>query len=458
MEKNNGGGLRCGAARRLITPSEELITQVRGLMGARYVTVADDIYLRVLAVECGGNTWLLCGFDLDKAPNVQKSIAGITEKYGIPEEYITIYGIHTHSAPIPERRMYERRNDASMFGSDAVRATERYAQWIYELLLDAVGEALDRLAPARLRFGTAPCGCNINRCADSFDVDERGNVWISLHENPNPLGPADHNVYVLVFEGEDGGWKACLVNYAMHNTVMFQNPADEEGNCAISSDVGGNVSQMLERRFPGTVALWCSGAAGDVAPLRPSVRVKPGLVETAQSYAWRQQYEILKRLSVAHYGGVMLALNQLSEPLACPAVRAGIAWTQTPGRQVIREEIGGRPTVRFVTGPEVEPYRIRLHFVLLGDLLIMGVAGELYSDYARQLREHFPEYRVLVINHDASGLWDANYIMDDDTWNRIAKLPPEENTIPGAPPRYEAGYIGPAILEAAERMLQELKG
>ncbi len=451
------GTLYCGAARRVITPPDDLMEEVRGLMAKKFVAVADDICVRVIALKNDGEIWLICGFDLDKAPNPAESMAAISGKYGIPEENITFCAIHTHAAPILGKRENETNNNVRKLSAAISEATDRYEAYVHEKLMEAVDEALADMVPARARFGKAPCGCNINRCLMSYSVDDDGNISRSLHEGANVFGPVDHNVYVLAFEDTDGRPVAYLVNYAMHNTIMFMNNADAFGNGAISSDVGGNVSKMIEKNFPGSVALWCSGAAGDVQPLRPQVHVRREPGEEDYQFDMKEKQAVLKQMCDDQYASVMAALRDASEPFEDTSVHFGLCWTSTPGRTVIREGSGRDTNITVISGPEQPPYRIRVHLVQFGRLIVVGIGGELYSAYALALKEKFPDYDVIVINHDASMIADAGYIMDDATWEKVDSFSPNERTIPGAPPAFEKGYVLSALTESVGQMLDDFK-
>ncbi|MCD7885715.1 MAG: hypothetical protein LUI87_18795 [Lachnospiraceae bacterium] len=453
MIGNEKRALRCGAARRVITPPAELLSEVRGLMGTKFTSVSDDIYVRVLAVENVEKTLLFCGFDLDKAPNPERSMTAIAESFGISEECITFYGIHTHTAPALGNREREPLNDPRKWGEKVSEATDRYEAYVHTLLMAAVSEALERLEPATVRFGACPCGCNINRCADYCQVAEDGTVTTYASGGPNPLGPVDHNFYVVTFESLKGKPIAYLMNYAMHNTVMFMNNHEDRENGAISGDVGGNVSQMIEKYFPGSVALWCSGAAGDVSPVRPSLDLHREPEESEAAFAQRQQQGMLTYICNNQYAAALTAIKNASEPFEGTTLNAGLTWLETPGRAIVR--IGRWPNqkIEIHSGPDEKPYRIRLHLLQIGRLMVFGIGGELYSSYALKLKEKFPDYDVIVINHDASLIEDANYILDDDAWYRASRVPAGVMSLPGTPPKYEVGYIESALMEAAEQMV-----
>ena len=79
--------------------------------------------------------------------------------------------------------------------------------------------------------------------------------------------PGDRTVAALRFEDLEGRPIAFFVNYALHCCLMFQNNFDGKGGMGISGDVAGRISTWLEEAYPGTVAIWSSGAAGDVDPV-----------------------------------------------------------------------------------------------------------------------------------------------------------------------------------------------
>ncbi len=449
MAENGSKGFCCGAARRCISPSDEYLGKLYGIMGRRLVAVNDDINVRVIAVGQDENIWLICAFDLDKAPDPDTAMAEIKEKYEIPEENVTFCAIHTHTAPVLGKRPNEAHNDVASHGEEAVAATEKFEKFVHEELMEAVDEAIGAMTPAKVRFGYAPCNCNINRCADYYDVGENGDVIYGMREGPNVLGPVDHNMYVISFEKEDGSPIAYLVNYAVHNTVFFQNRVNDSGDSSVSADVGGNVSKMLEKKFPGTVALWCSGAAGNVMPVIPKIDLMWEKGETDYEFELRQKKAQMEQLCNNQYASALAAIDGLSKPMEDTGLNEGVCYVSVPGRTVIR----GKGKIEIISGEDQPPYEIRVHLVKLGNILVAGIAGELYSTYAFELKKAFPQYDVIVINHDGSLLGDAGYIMDDDTWDKVAALKPGTPTVPGAPPRFEKGYITDALIKAVSDIL-----
>jgi neutral ceramidase len=118
----------------------------------------------------------------------------VAEKYQIQPQMLLMNASHTHCGPA------YTRDDA-----------KDYFDWLSGTLVDLVGQALDRLEPARLSYSYARCGFAMNR---------RTPTDSGYRNHPNPDGPVDHTVPVLRVAGEDDQLRAVLFGYACHNTTM----------------------------------------------------------------------------------------------------------------------------------------------------------------------------------------------------------------------------------------------
>jgi hypothetical protein len=123
-----------------------------------------------------------------------------------------------------------------------------------EKIVQSVRLAQQRLAPARVGYGTGESYINVNRQI----IDPRTNRW---WEGPNRRGPSDKTVSVLRFEGLSGEPIAVYYNYAVHAVIAGQ--LDQ-----VSADIPGAASNYIEDSFDGrVVAVWSTGAAGDQNPI-----------------------------------------------------------------------------------------------------------------------------------------------------------------------------------------------
>ena len=162
---------------------------------------------------------------------IWKGVSEQVEKdLGIPARNVLLTATHTHSVP-------------GQTGPDYIRK-----------IVESVRMAKERLAPARIGYGTGVSYINVNRNI----IDPKTRRW---WEGPNYDGPSDKTVAVIKFETLTGEPIAVYYNYAMHAVTVGQLDL-------VSADAPGTTSKYIEDSFDNKiVALWSSGAAGDQNPI-----------------------------------------------------------------------------------------------------------------------------------------------------------------------------------------------
>ena len=163
-----GALLRVGAAKVDVTPAErELPKNSFGIL--------DHLFARAIVIESGGSTAALVTVDAGGIPEPlwQTVSRQIDSELQIPVANILLTATHTHSA-------------GGQRGPD-------YAQKIVE----SVRLAKQKLAPARMGYGTGVSYINVNRQI----IDPKTHRW---WEGPNYDGPSDKTVAVLTFETPSG--------------------------------------------------------------------------------------------------------------------------------------------------------------------------------------------------------------------------------------------------------------
>ncbi len=427
--------LYCGAASGDITPKAEEVSGLFALMGISYAGIIDSLALRVIALKSDGEMSLIVAFDLDKAPQPKLWLPKLSERTGIPEERILYFSTHTHTAPLTTIRPREK-NRANMQQRENMN---RYEAFVLETLLACVDRAIADLRPARMGFATGKSYVNVNRNADFVYTDEAGKRFPFICEAMNWGAPVDRTVAALRFEDLEGRPIAFFVNYALHCCLMFQNNFDGKGGMGISGDVAGRISTWLEEAYPGTVAIWSSGAAGDVDPvlfnavLYPDHRDGSYVKEGFES--WKTTQKLLNMIASWHYKDVRETLEKITCDRQEVPVQGVVEWSETPS-------------------VEEAPYRIRLQALQLGDVALVGVGGELYSSLGKVLREASPVGNTVVINHNASLIDDAGYILDDDTIYRAAQDAPVPHFIPGGKTRSVPGVVADSLRSHIRHMLK----
>lgn len=424
----------CGASKKKITPPAELLPNLNGLGNVVFSEVLDDIYVRVLILGDGQEKLLFVVFDLDKVPYPEKYLPTLSALAGIPEEHISLVSIHTHTAPVTGWRPTEGPNFILRKPEHVQEATHAYEAFLETAVQEAVSEAMAAMQPVRVGWDKGESYVNINRLQDYFVRTEDGGVQTRIGLGQNPAVPVDRSLFVLKIEDLDGNMVACLTNYAVHNCVMIGNRCGKDGGTLLSSDLGGNVSQMIEENYPGCVALWTSGAAGDVNPILSNEIFYPD-PKTGDQTAYllspgsEAPLMMLRVLAARHYADILRVLDQISCGNELMEVSGSVQWAEMPSKGE-------------------EPYQIRTHLMRIGDLGLWGVSGELYSSIGEAVTQTLPNGTHLIVNHDASLITNTGYIYDDET---LARDP--EGTLPGRRNNEQLpGYAKEALLAVTDRM------
>lgn len=424
----------CGAAKRSITPPAHLLPELHGLGGITFSGVLDELYVRALALGDGERTVLFLVFDLDKVPEPEACLNALRERTGVPQEHISLLSIHTHTAPVAGWRPTEGPNFIENKPENVQKATHEYEALLMQRALEAAEAAMAARRPARIGWGRGESFVNVNRVQDYFIRQPDGGTETRVGLGQNPAAWVERGLFLLKVEDLQGNLIASLTNYAVHNCVMIGNRCAPDGGALLSADLGGNVSRLLEQAHPDSVALWVSGAAGDVNPVLSNEIFYPDPLSGAQT-AYRLNAGadaprmMLTVLAARHYADVARTLEQVTCADAPMTVGGAVEWLELPSRGT-------------------KPYQIRLHLTQLGPLAFWGVSGELYSSIGRALTESLPDGEHVICNHDASLMANTGYIFDDET---LARDP--EGMLPGRRNNeILAGYAKDALCSAAARL------
>ena len=241
-----------GAAKICVDPTPEMLP-LPGIFGTWYEDVYASSYNRALAIDNGESKFLIITFPFGSGGEEAKSI--ISEKYDIPTEHIIFANTHNHGGPA-------MKLVAEQFLPDTEPSHQQrlWAGQAVPKCLQAADEAFANLHPARFGYGEGKSYININRNYQLADG--------SFAQLDNPEGCSDKTLSVTRIEDYDGNVIAALVNYAAHAIATFR-CTDQDGKTKINGDFPEYASQFLENRYPGSVFLWTTGAAGNqnVIPL-----------------------------------------------------------------------------------------------------------------------------------------------------------------------------------------------
>ena len=416
----------CGAARRDITPAEAEVSGLFGLMGTPYAGIIDRLSVRVIAMQSKEEKALIVSFDLDKAPEPATWLPQLAAHTGIAQERILYFGTHTHSAPVTTIRPREKHPV-----KDERRANmNRYEAVLYEKMIACADEAIGAMEPAQLGFASGKSFVNVNRNANFVFTDENGKKFPFIAEAMNWGAAVDPTLFTMRVEDRNGKPIAFFINYALHCCMMFLNNYDGKGAMGISGDVAGRVSSLVEEKYPDAVAVWSSGAAGDVDPILFNALMYPepkdGHYVKESFDSWKISEMQLRMIVGWHYKDVIETLEKVDCNQENIDIRSSLEWSETPSNTE-------------------EPYRIRMQALQLGDVALVGIGGELYSSLGKVIREASPIKHTVIINHNASLVEDAGYILDDDAICRASSDAPTPHFVPGGKTRAKLGEVAPSL-------------
>jgi hypothetical protein len=241
---------KVGLANVTITPEKPVPMSGYASRTKPFERVEQDIYAKALALEDRqGNRAVLVTTDLI---GISRAVADsvcqrIQDKTKLVRSQILLSSSHTHSAPILS---LDERTEAGVAPEDA-RNIVAYTRSLQDKLVDVAAQALSRLEPARLSWGSGVAHLAMNR----REFTSRGVIL-----GVNPRGLVDRSVPVLRVESADGKLRAVLFDYACHNTTLTQT------NFSLCGDYAGFAQAHIQERFPGAQAMFMIGCGGDANP------------------------------------------------------------------------------------------------------------------------------------------------------------------------------------------------
>ncbi|MGC9348437.1 MAG: neutral/alkaline non-lysosomal ceramidase N-terminal domain-containing protein [Anaerolineae bacterium] len=407
------GQLLVGAAKVDITTPEDALPW-------GYNAIHDHVYARAIVLGNGNTKAVLLGADLGMftEDSYDELCRRITEEVGCPRENILMTGTHTHGSPSPGAVPLPGRSTNVLDSFDV-----SYATWIKQHVLESVRQANASPQPARVGYGTGAFYANVNR--DAIHPETR--TW---YQGPNPDGPSDKTVAVVKFESISGEPIAVYINYAMHANLMFMRNE-------ISGGFPGATSRYIEEVYNDqAVAIWTAGAAGDQNPLYMR------LAEPAIAAQKRPQFaaaggDPTNVFALANYQDAKLdpkalrlgarLVDSIGQLLGEEVIRVMGNMTRTssrvriwgahqtvtcPGRRRLDRGREGAPG----TYEDAEPVDIRLGLLVVDQIALVAVTGELYNIIAQRLKKVAPYGHTVVVTI-ANGK-SVGYIPDDAAYGR----------------------------------------
>jgi neutral ceramidase len=289
-------------------------------------------------------------------------------QYGLERSQIALNCSHTHSGPVVARNL----RPMHFYSLDKAQQEQilAYADKLEAAVIEAVGKAIENLAPARLQWASGKTDFAVNR-RNNKEPDVP-----MLREQGKLVGPSDHDVPVLAVKDTDGKLKAVAFGYACHSTVL--------SGYDWSGDYPGFAQIELEKAHPDCLALFWAGCGADQNPIprrTKELAEKYGkMLATAVDEVLAQPMTPIAGSLTAKYTEVPLALAAL------PTREELVAQTNDTNKYIVMrakmllEDIdAGQPL------SPTYPYPVQL-WRLGPDVQWYFLGGEVVVDYAIRIK------------------------------------------------------------------------
>jgi hypothetical protein len=329
--------------------------------------------MKALALEdAAGRRVVLITSDFQGIPRSMSDpvFERLRREFGLERHQVMITFSHNHCGP----RLGDDLVDYYPVEEAQVRLVADYTAAMAERMAAMVGEALARLAPARLRVGKGRATFAVNR-RNNREAD----VPALLAAGKPLAGPVDHDVPILTVSRPDGSLEAILFGYACHPTTL---------NFTFwCGDYPGFAQLELERAHPGASAMFVNTCGGDQNPLP------------------RRSVELCRAYGRSLADAVQDALKGPLRPVN-PTLRSAFTHVDLPYLKVVDRDdltaaardanpVRARWAARLLrqldAGAVFPPsYPYPVHAWRLGDdTLFIGLGAEAVVDYALRFKREF---------------------------------------------------------------------
>lgn len=366
----------------------------------------------------------------------------VSETCGIAVEDIVVYFTHTHAAGLMDL------GRGGLPGGDLI---DPYLIEIGEEVSQACASLPEEMEDVWLTAGTGDCRLATNR--DFYDVEREGFVC-----GFNPLKTTDSTLLTVKVTRLDGGLVAVLSNYACHPTTLAWD------NRLISPDYVGAMRKTIRHALGKVPVVFVQGASGDVGPRQGfvgdvavaerngrqlglanlsvlvSMPEQPArfsydgpVISGATIGVWsykdltasevqdlsefvndRHEVELRYRDDL---GTVESVTRRIEELESAQRAEAAAQWNEVQKRDhralLEREH---RKLTRLSTLESTEAFTYTLRSWTIGEIVLLGLNGELYNCYQTSVRSAISDRAVIVGTlADGSDCW---YLLDEASYGK----------------------------------------
>ncbi len=404
--------LQAGAAQLDITPG--LGAHIIGYFTDRRATeIHDPLHVKAIALSNGETAigFVICDLIVVPGDVVDAAKAIIQAETGVPPENVLIAGTHTHTGP-------------AIVGALGTPEEEGYGAWVAPRIADAFIMAYRRQQPAQFAHAAGAVPGEVhNRRWHMKDGSVQMNPGHLSPEAVRPAGPTDPQLGLLVLRSPEGAPIAAMGNLSLHY-VGISGP-DHSVICAdYFAAFGRALNRLAGAEF---VCPLANGTFGDVnncdftrpAPmsLHPRHQIER-VANVVAAEAWRI-WSGLREEDFRDDIPLGARLAQVNFPARCPTAEevteakaryeAGEAWDDM-------EWVYAREIALLVDEPT--EWSVPIHSLRLGDLGIVGLPGEVFTEIGLDIkaRSPLPQTMNIGIANDTVGYVATDKALDEGSY------------------------------------------
>lgn len=431
--QKEGGKWKAGVASADITPAESIWMAGYASRTAPAKGKMHPLWVKALVLEdsTGYRTvWVssdILGFPRAMADRIK---AELGKELSVNKGQIVLNSSHTHSGPV----LADALQDIYPMGDGEQEKIDRYSDWLEKKVISTVLKAASKMEPVSLQ-----AGIGVTR----FQVNRRENPVATLQTVTELKGPADHAVSVITAKRRNGKVKAVMFSYACHPTVL--------DGLEWSGDYPGVAQIELEKLYPGAVAMFFQGAAGDQNPLPR--RTKPLAVQYGKELAaavervvQEEDTKDLPAIQRSAYKEVDLRFEKV------PSVADLDQMIRKDGDKTYFSRWAHRLKKRLAAGERLETsYSYPVQALTLGGQLVVSLAGEVVTEYAIGVKQRFgTDTFVLAYSNDVMGYIPSVKVLTEGRYEGDTS-----QMVYGLPAKWDPA-IEKTIYDACRSVVQEL--
>lgn len=388
--------LKAGAAVVDISPKKGIQLSGYPHYTRKNTGIHDPLYAGCIYLDNGSNRIAIVCMDFltyskKYVKEVRKKASSCTK---LKPEQIMISFSHSHSSPRGSGRLdmeeIEKGNCLD----------ENYLKQVEEKIVDIIKHASCNTFNAKIGIEKGVCGKEKGIGGNRRDPD----------------GISDPAVWTIGIKDNDDNWKACLVRYSLHPTVLH------EDNTLVSADYPGYIRKYLKKTKLGMEFLFAQGLPGDQSSryfrnsqnFIEAKRIGYAIGEEASDVLDSMDFSSrIKILSVSQELEIELKelppiekikqaiekakiYHESLQKAGAPPIDIQNAWLNLLGHEdTLAFGIKRQNGVKIEIVDEELPVEIQI--IGIGDARIVGIQGELFAELGLEIEKKSPFEKTFVV-------------------------------------------------------------